>query len=150
MISTIDVLLDASSLGIIPGGSLPDGEFPQLTRGDVYNIRLLVKERTQSGTLVDSDMTGGSFKFAIGEIDEAPQSGQFKLVVNAVTSSAITFSTTATALAQSIYTAISNNVSTVNPFGLEDGAFICTATANNNALTISGDVFTLYPSSPIS
>lgn len=149
MISNIDILLDSSSFGIIPGGSLPDGDFPPLTRSDTYNVRLLIKELTQSNAYIDSDMTGGSFKFAIGGIDEAPESGQFKLVVNGTTSSAITYTSTATALAQSIYSAISNNVSTVNPFGLDEGAFICVATATNTALTISGDVFTLYPSSSI-
>lgn len=149
MIANIDVLLDSGSLGIIPGGSLPDGEFPLLTRSDVYNLRLLIKELNQSNTYIDSDMTGGSFKFAIGEIDEAPQSGQFKLVVNGVTSSAITFSSSATSLAQSIYSAISNNVSTISLFGVDESSFVCVATSTNTALTISGDAFTLYPSSSI-
>jgi hypothetical protein len=149
MISNLDIFLDAGCSGILPGGSLAGGDLPELTRNDVYNVRLLIQERSPYYQRVDSDMSGGSFKLAMGTIDESPISGQFKLLINGVTSPAITFSSNPSLLAQSIYNATSNNVSTVNQFGVEASAFVCVASNTNSALSIGADIFSLYPSSSI-
>jgi len=150
MASNIDIYLDAGGSGIIPAGSAPGGSFPELTRNDVYNLRLVLQDAPPGIPPLDLDTTGGSFKVAIGNIDDGPTSGQFKLVVNGVTSSAITYSSDETTLASNIYTAISNNVATpISQFGLEQDSFILTATGTNTALSFSGDAFTLFPTSSI-
>lgn len=149
MASNIDIYLDAGGSGIVLGGSAPQGNFPDLTRNDVYNLRVLLQDAPQGVPPLDLDTTGGSFKVAIGQVDEGPSSGQFKLSVNGVTSSAIDYSSTEATLASSIYTALSNNVSTVNQFGIEQDSFVLTATGTNTALSIAGDAFTLFPTSSI-
>lgn len=149
MASNIDIYLDAGGGGIVFGGSAPQGNFPDLTRNDVYNLRILLQDAPQGIPPLDLDTTGGSFKVAIGQVDEGPSSGQFKLSVNGVTSSAIDYSATEATLASSIYTAVSNNVSTVSQFGVEQDSFILTATGTNTALSIAGDAFTLFPTSSI-
>lgn len=149
MASNIDIYLDAGGSGIVAGGSAPQGSFPELTRNDVYNLRILLQDAPQGVPPLDLDIAGGSFKVAIGQVDQGPSSGQFKLSVNGVTSSAITYSSTEATLASSIYTALSNNVSTISQFGIEDDSFILTATGTNTALSIAGDAFTLFPTSSI-
>lgn len=149
MASNIDIFLDAGGSGIVPGGSAPQGAFQELTRNDVYTLRILLQDAPQGVPPLDLDTSGGSFKVAIGQVDQGPTSGQFKLSVNGVTSSAINYSSTEATLASSIYTAISNNVSTVNQFGIETDSFVLVATGTNTALTIGGDAFTLFPSSSI-
>ena len=149
MASNIDIYLDAGGSGIVFGGSAPQGNFPDLTRNDVYNLRVLLQDAPQGVPPLDLDTTGGSFKVAIGQVDKGPSSGQFKLSVNGVTSSAIDYSSAEATLASSIYTALSNNVSTVNQFGIEQDSFVLTATGTNTALSIGGDAFTLFPTSSI-
>jgi len=150
MASNLDIYLDAGGAGIVPGGSSPQGSFPELTRNDVYNLRVLLQDAPAGVPPLDLDTTGGSFKVAIGSIDDGPTSGQFKLVCNGITSSAITYSSDETTLAASIYTAVSNNVATpISQFGSEPDAFILTATGTNTALSFSGDAFTLFPTSSI-
>jgi hypothetical protein len=149
MASNIDIYLDSGGSGIVFGGSAPQGNFPDLTRNDVYNLRVLLQDAPQGVPPLDLDTTGGSFKVAIGQVDEGPSSGQFKLSVNGVTSSAINYSLDEATLASSIFTALSNNVSTVSQFGIEQDSFILTATGTNTALSVAGDAFTLFPTSSI-
>jgi len=62
-----------------------------------------LQERDSGGFLRDLDLTGSSVKLGIGGIDADPTDGQFKLVLNSVTSNAISFNATPA----QVYTAIS-------------------------------------------
>lgn len=145
MASNIDIYLDAQGGGILVGGSAAGGILPQFTRNDVYTFRLRVQDAPTGQVPVDIDTTGTSLKLGIGNIDDVPTDGQFKLTCNGTTSSAITFSSTAL----QIYTAISNNVSTVTTFGSESYSYVLTATQPNTAMSFGGDSFTLFPLSSI-
>jgi hypothetical protein len=145
MASNIDIYLDAQGGGIQVGGSAAGGTLPQFTRNDVYTFRLRVQDAPTGQVPVDIDTTGTSLKLGIGNIDDVPTDGQYKLTCNGTTSSAITFNSTAL----QIYTAISNNVSTVTTFGNEDYSYVLTATQPNTAMSFGGDSFTLFPLSSI-
>lgn len=145
MASNIDIYLDAQGSGILVGGSAAGGSLPQFTRNDVYTFRLRVQDAPTGQVPVDVDTTGTSLKLGIGNIDDVPTDGQFKLTCNGTTSSAITFSSTAL----QIYNAISNNVSTVATFGNEEYSYVLTATQPNTAMSFGGDSFTLFPLSSI-
>lgn len=145
MASNIDIYLDAQGGGIQVGGSAAGGVLPQFTRNDVYTFRLRVQDAPTGQVPVDIDTTGTSLKLGIGNIDDVPTDGQFKLTCNGTTSSAITFNSTAL----QIYTAISNNVSTVTTFGNEEYSYVLTATQPNTAMSFGGDSFTLFPLSSI-
>ena len=116
MASNIDIYLDAQGGGILVGGSAAGGTLPQFTRNDVYTFRLRIQDAPTGQVPVDIDTTGTTLKLGIGNIDDVPTDGQFKLTCNGTTSSAITFSSTPL----QIYNAISNNVSTVTTFGNEE------------------------------
>jgi len=145
MASNIDIYLDAQGGGIQVGGSAAGGVLPQFTRNDVYTFRLRVQDAPTGQIPVDVDTTGTSLKLGIGNIDDAPTDGQFKLTCNGTTSSAITFNATAL----QIYTAISNNVSTVTTYGNEQYSYVLTATQPNTAMSFGADSFTLFPLSSI-
>jgi hypothetical protein len=145
MASNIDIYLDAQGGGIQAGGSAAGGVLPQFTRNDVYTFRLRIQDAPTGQVPVDIDTTGTSLKLGIGNIDDVPTDGQFKLTCNGTTSSAITFNSTAL----QIYTAISNNVSTVTTFGNEEYSYVLTATQPNTAMSFGGDSFTLFPLSSI-
>jgi len=145
MASNIDIYLDAQGGGIISGGSAAGGSLPQFTRNDVYTFRLRVQDAPAGQVPADIDTTGTSLKLGIGNIDDVPTDGQFKLTCNGTTSSAITFNSTAL----QIYNAISNNVSTVTTFGNEEYSYVLTATQPNTAMSFGGDSFTLFPLSSI-
>ena len=145
MASNIDIYLDAQGSGIIVGGSAGGGALPQFTRNDVYTFRLRVQDAPLGQVPVDINTTGTSLKLGIGNIDDVPTDGQYKLTCNGTTSSAITFNSTAL----QIYTAISNNVSTVTTFGNEESSYVLTATQPNTAMSFGGDSFTLFPLSSI-
>ena len=145
MASNIDIYLDAQGGGIQVGGSAAGGVLPQFTRNDVYTFRLRVQDAPTGQVPVDIDTTGTSLKLGIGNIDDVPTDGQFRLTCNGTTSSAITFNSTAL----QIYTAISNNVSTVTTFGNEEYSYVLTATQPNTAMSFGGDSFTLFPLSSI-
>jgi hypothetical protein len=113
MASTLDVYIDTASGSLLEGGSVIGGALPTLTRNDTYTLRLRLLEKQPNGSLNDINLTSSSLKAAIGNIEEAPSSGSFKLNINGITSSAIPFNATAI----SVYTAISNNVSTVALYG---------------------------------
>jgi len=145
MASNIDIFLDAQGSGILVGGSAAGGALPQFTRNDVYTFRLRIQDAPTGQIPIDIDTSGTSLKLGIGNIDDVPTDGQFKLTCNGTTSSAITFSSTAL----QIYTAISNNVSTVATFGNEQYSYVLTATQPNTAMSFGADSFTLFPLSSI-
>jgi hypothetical protein len=145
MASNIDIYLDAQGGGIQIGGSAAGGVLPQFTRNDVYTFRLRIQDAPTGQVPSDIDTTGASLKLGIGNIDDVPTDGQFRLTCNGTTSSAITFSSTAL----QIYTAISNNVSTVTTFGNEEYSYVLTATQPNTAMSFGGDSFTLFPLSSV-
>ena len=145
MASNIDIYLDAQGGGIQPGGSAAGGALPQFTRNDIYNFRIRVQDAPIGEVPTDIITTGTTLRLGIGNIDDTPTDGQFKLTCNGTTSSAITFSSTAL----QIYNAISNNVSTVATFGNEEYSYVLTATQPNTSMSFGGDSFTLFPLSSI-
>jgi len=96
-------------------------------------------------TPVEVDTNGITLKLAIGEIEGLPTAGTFLLFCNGITSSAINYNATAS----EIYTAVSNNVSTVTTFGSESYSYILTATGTNTAMSFSSNSNTLFPSSTV-
>jgi len=146
MASTIDLYIDTASGSLIDGGSVVGGALPTLTRNDTYTLRLRLLEKQPNGSLNDIDLSSSSLKAAIGNIEEAPSGGSFKLNINGITSSAIPFNATAI----SVYNAISNNVSTVALYGNESfGSYLLTATQPNTAMSFGSDSFTLFPTSSV-
>jgi len=65
------------------------------------------------------------------------------------TSNAITYNADEATVAGYIYTAVSNNVSTVVTYGLEPDSYILTATQPNTAMSFGGSSFTLFPTSSV-
>lgn len=149
MAQTLDFYIDATSGQLVAAGSVANGSIPSFTRNDVYKFRVRIQERDSSNFLRDIDSTGTSVKIGIGGIDSRPTQGQFRLVLNSVTSSAITYNSDASTLATSIYNAVSNNVSTVAQFGSESDSFVLTATGTNTAMSFGGDPYTLFPLSAV-
>ena len=146
MASTLDLYIDTASGSLLDGGSVIGGSLPTLTRNDTYTLRLRLLEKQPNGSLNDIDLSGSSLKAAIGNIEEAPSSGSFKLNINGITSSAIPFNATAI----SVYNAISNNVSTVALYGSDTyGSYLLTATQPNTAMSFGSDAFTLFPTSSV-
>ena len=146
MASTLDLYIDTSSGQLIDGGSVIGGALPTLTRNDAYTLRLRLLEKKANGSLDDIDYTNSSIKAGIGNIEESPSAGAFKLAINGITSSAIDYNATAI----SVYNAISNNVSTVVLYGQGSyGSYLLTATQPNTAMSFGEDAFTLFPSSSV-
>ncbi|NDD53751.1 hypothetical protein EBZ39_07715 [bacterium] len=109
-------------------------------------MRLRLLEKKSSGALDDIDFGSSSLKVGIGNIEEVPSSGSFKLAINGITSSAIAYNATAI----SVYNAISNNVSTVALYGTGTyGSYLLTATQPNTAMSFASDAFTLFPTSSV-
>ena len=149
MAQTIDFYIDVGNGQLVAAGSGSTGSLPNFTRNDVYTFRVRLQEKDSDNFLRDIDTSGTVVKIGVGSLDQGPSTGAFKLVLNSVTSSAINYSSDEATLASSIYTAVSNNVSTVNPFGSEPDAFILTATGTNTALSFGADPFTLFPTSSV-
>lgn len=146
MASTLDLYIDTSTGQLVEGGSVVGGALPTLTRNDSYTLRLRLLEKQTSGLYDDVDLTGATLKAGIGTIEQEPSSGSFKLSINGTTSSAIPFNSTAI----SVYTAISNNVSTVALYGSDTyGSYLLTATQPNTAMSFGSDAFTLFPTSSV-
>ena len=146
MASTLDLYIDTSTGQLVEGGSVVGGALPTLTRNDSYTLRLRLLEKQTSGLYDDIDLTGATLKAGIGTIEQEPSSGSFKLSINGTTSSAIPFNSTAI----SVYTAISNNVSTVALYGSDTyGSYLLTATQPNTAMSFGSDAFTLFPTSSV-
>ena len=146
MASTLDLVLDTSTGALLDGGSVAGGALPTLTRNDSYTLRLRLLEKNAAGAFSDIDLAGSSLKVGIGGIEDLPTDGQFKLLCNGTTSSAINYNATAV----SVYTAISNNVSTVALYGSGSyGSYLLTATQPNTAMSFGADSFTLFPASSV-
>lgn len=146
MASTLDLYIDASTGQLVEGGSVVGGALPTLTRNDSYTLRLRLLEKQTSGLYDDIDLTGATLKAGIGTIEQEPSSGSFKLSISGVTSPAIAYNATAI----SVYTAISNNVSTVALYGSDTyGSYLLTATQPNTAMSFGSDAFTLFPTSSV-
>jgi hypothetical protein len=107
-------------------------------------LRLL--EKSASGAFTDIDTSGASLRVGIGNIEELPTDGAFKLTCNGTTSGSIAYNATAI----SVYNAISNNVSTVSLYGSGSyGSYLLTATQPNTAMSFGSDSFTLFPASSV-
>ena len=103
MAQSLDIYVDTSSGVLVSRGAARDGTLPTLTRNDAYTLRVRLQERDSTGLLRDLTTAGASVKLGIGGIDDPPTDGQFKLTLNSVTSSAISFNATPA----QVYTAIS-------------------------------------------
>ena len=148
MAQSLDIYIDTTSGGLVAAGSASNGRLPVLTRNDSYNLRVRLQERDSNGFLRDLDTTGSSIKLGIGSIDGDPTDGQFKLVLNSVTSTAISFNATTTQL----YNAISGIAGTgvgVTTYGQELFAYLITSATLNTAMSFGGDAFTLFPTSSV-
>jgi len=146
MASTLDLYIDTSTGALLDGGSVAGGALPTLTRNDSYTLRLRLLEKSASGALTDIDTSGASLRVGIGNIEELPTDGAFKLTCNGTTSGSIAYNATAI----SVYTAISNNVSTVSLYGSGSyGSYLLTATQPNTAMSFGADSFTLFPASSV-
>jgi len=148
MASSLDIYIDTTNGNLVAAGSARNGTLPTLTRNDSYNLRVRLQERDQSGFLRDLDLTGSSIKLGIGKIDGDPTDGQFKLVLNSVTSTAISFNATPA----QVYTAISGIAGagvTVTTYGNENFAYLITSATANTAMSFGGIAFTLFPTSSV-
>jgi hypothetical protein len=146
MASTLDLYIDTSTGALLDGGSVAGGSLPTLTRNDSYTLRLRLLEKSASGAFTDIDTSGASLRVGIGNIEELPTDGAFKLTCNGTTSGSIAYNATAI----SVYNAISNNVSTVSLYGSGSyGSYLLTATQPNTAMSFGADSFTLFPASSV-
>jgi hypothetical protein len=148
MAQSLDIYIDTTNGNLVAAGSARNGTLPTLTRNDSYNLRVRLQERDQSGFLRDLDLTGSSIKLGIGGIDGDPTAGQFKLILNSVTSNAISFNATPL----QVYTAISGIAGTgvtVTTYGAEQFAYLITSATLNTAMSFGGSAFTLFPTSSV-
>jgi hypothetical protein len=148
MAQSLDIYIDTTSGALVSRGAAKDGTLPTLTRNDTYNLRVRLQERDSGGFLRDLDTTGSSIKLGIGGIDDAPTDGQFKLVLNSITSSAISFNATPA----QVYNAISSIAGTgvtVTTYGSENYAYLITSATVNTAMSFGGSAFTLFPTSSV-
>ena len=148
MAQSLDIYIDTGSGSLVARGAARDGTLPTLTRNDAYTLRVRLQERDATGLLRDLTTAGASVKLGIGGIDDAPTAGQFKLVLNSVTSSAISFDATPA----QVYTAISAIAGTgvtVTTYGSEQYSYLITSATANTALSFGGSAFTLFPTSSV-
>ena len=148
MAQSLDIYIDTTNGNLVAAGSARNGTLPTLTRNDSYNLRVRLQERDQSGFLRDLDLTGSSIKLGIGGIDGDPTDGQFKLVLNSVTSTAISFNATTTQVYNAISAIASSSVG-VTTYGNEQFAYLITSATLNTAMSFGGDAFTLFPTSSV-
>jgi len=148
MAQSLDIYIDTTNGNLVAAGSARNGTLPTLTRNDSYNLRVRLQERDTEGFLRDLDLTGSSIKLGIGGIDADPTDGQFKLILNSVTSNAISFNATTTQL----YNAISGIAGTgvgVTTYGNENFAYLITSPSLGTAMSFGGSAFTLFPTSSV-
>ena len=148
MAQSLDIYIDTTNGNLVAAGSARNGTLPTLTRNDSYNLRVRLQERDQTGLLRDLDTTGSSIKLGIGGIDADPTDGQFKLVLNSVTSTAISFNAT-TAQVYNAISAIASSGVGVTTYGQEQFAYLITSATLNTAMSFGGDAFTLFPTSSV-
>jgi hypothetical protein len=148
MAQSLDIYIDTTNGNLVAAGSARNGTLPILTRNDSYNLRVRLQERDSNGLLRDLDTTGSSVKLGIGGIDADPTDGQFKLVLNSVTSNAISFNATTTQVYNAISAIASSGVG-VTTYGNENYAYLITSATANTAMSFGGDAFTLFPTSSV-
>jgi len=148
MSQSLDIYIDTTNGNLVAAGSARNGTLPTLTRNDSYNLRVRLQERDSSGLLRDLDTTGSSIKLGIGGIDDAPTDGQFKLILNSVTSTAISFNATTTQVYNAISAIASAGVG-VTTYGSEPYAYLITSATANTAMSFGGSAFTLFPTSSV-
>jgi len=148
MAQSLDIYIDTTNGNLVAAGSARNGTLPTLTRNDSYNLRVRLQERDSGGYLRDLDLTGSSIKLGIGGIDADPTDGQFKLILNSVTSSAISFNATTTQLYNAISAIASSGVG-VTTYGNEQFAYLITSATANTAMSFGGSSFTLFPTSSV-
>lgn len=148
MSQSLDIYIDTTNGNLVAAGSARNGTLPTLTRNDSYNLRVRLQERDSSGLLRDLDTTGSSIKLGIGGIDADPTDGQFKLVLNSVTSTAISFNATTTQVYNAISAIASAGVG-VTTYGNENYAYLITSATANTAMSFGGSAFTLFPTSSV-
>ena len=148
MAQSLDIYIDTTSGTLVSRGAARDGTLPTLTRNDSYNLRIRLQERDQEGLLRDLDTSGSSLKLGIGGIDGDPTDGQFTLVLNSITSSAISFNATPIQVYNAI-SAIAGTGVTVTTYGKENFSYLITAATVNTALSFGGSAFTLFPTSSV-
>ena len=148
MAQSLDIFIDVTNGNLVAAGSARNGILPTLTRNDSYNLRLRLQERDSGGLLRDLDTTGSSVKLGIGGIDADPTDGQFKLVLNSVTSNAISFNATTTQVYNAISAIASAGVG-VTTYGNENYAYLITSATLNTAMSFGGSAFTLFPTSSV-
>ncbi len=148
MAQSLDIYIDTTNGNLVAAGSARNGTLPTLTRNDSYNLRVRLQERDTGGFLRDLDLTGSSIKLGIGGIDGDPTDGQFKLVLNSVTSNAISFNATTTQVYNAI-SAIAGAGVGVTTYGNENFAYLITSATLNTAMSFGGDAFTLFPTSSV-
>jgi hypothetical protein len=107
-----------------------------------------LQERDSGGFLRDLDLTGSSIKLGIGGIDGDPTDGQFRLILNSITSSAISFNATTTQVYNAISAIASSSVQ-VTTYGNENFAYLITSATLNTAMSFGGSAFTLFPTSSV-
>ena len=148
MAQTLDIYIDTGSGSLVARGAARNGTLPTLTRNDAYTLRVRLQEIDSTGLLRDLTTSGASVKLGIGGIDDPPTDGQFKLILNSVTSSAISFNATPA----QVYTAISAIAGTgvtVTTYGSEQFSYLITSATANTALSFGGSSFTLFPTSSV-
>jgi len=148
MAQSLDIYIDTTNGNLVAAGSARTGVLPALTRNDSYNLRVRLQERDANGLLRDLNLTGSSIKLGIGGIDADPTDGQFKLILNSVTSNAISFNATTT----QVYNAISGIAGAgvgVSTYGNENYAYLITSATANTAMSFGGSAFTLFPASSV-
>jgi hypothetical protein len=148
MAQSLDIYIDTTNGNLVAAGSARNGTLPTLTRNDSYNLRVRLQERDSGGFLRDLDTSGSSIKLGIGGIDGDPTDGQFKLVLNSVTSSAISFNATTTQVYNAISAIASAGVG-VATYGNENFAYLITSATANTAMSFGGSAFTLFPTSSV-
>ena len=148
MAQSLDIYIDTTNGNLVAAGSSRNGTLPTLTRNDSYNLRVRLQERDQTGLLRDLDTTSSSIKLGIGSIDGDPTDGQFKLVLNSVTSNAISFNATPTQFYNAI-SAIAGSGVGVTTYGQEQFAYLITSATANTAMSFGGSAFTLFPTSSV-
>jgi len=148
MAQSLDIYIDTTSGKLIAAGSARSGALPTFTRNDSYNFRVRLQERDSAGFSRDLDLTGSSIKLGIGGIDGDPTDGQFKLVLNSVTSNAISFNATTTQVYNAI-SAIAGAGVGVTTYANEQFSYLITSATANTAMSFGGVAFTLFPTSSV-
>ena len=99
---------------------------PTVVQGDMFTVAVRLTETSNNTTTVTAPLIY-SARLSYGPVDVAPTAGTFKVLVNAVTSSAITLGSTAASVA-----AILNTISAATGWSVteDQGSYIVGRTAN--------------------